>query len=188
MLHKPKEIQPELFDEFIDANLKPKQRIHRRIMRKKLPPHFLFTLSYENVIISIIVLIMLIIVSFSLGIERGKKLLDSRAPLRSDAVVVPAPFRAETREPALEEIKRPSLKKKTQPYTIQVATFKRKASAEKEMSRLRRLNYDSFFQAKGKFYLVFVGNYATRELAKKDLRELRKIYKDCFIKRVESRE
>ncbi len=188
MLRKPNAIQPELFDEFTDSNLNPKQRIYRRIMRKRLPPHFLFTLSYENIIISIIVLIMLIIVSFSLGIERGKKLLDSRASLRSDAAVV------EAREPALVEIKKPSLKKavsdlparekeKAQPYIIQVATFKQKALAEKEMSRLRKLNYNPFSLSFGKFHLVFVGNYATGELAKKDLRELRKIYKDCFIKR-----
>jgi hypothetical protein len=171
MLREPNEIQLELFDEFITPELKSKQRLHRRIIRKRVPPQFRFTLSYENVIISIICLILVIIVSFSLGIERGKRLVDLHVSPSTDTTAV--------------EVKEQNFKKKElSPYIIQVATFKQKVLAEKEVARLRKLNYNSFFSNFGKFHQVFVGGYSTKELARQDLKKLRKIYKDCFIKKL----
>lgn len=183
MFRKPHEIQPELFDEFTDACLKPKRKIHRRRIRKRLPPHFTFTLSYENAIISIIVLISLMIISFSLGMERGKRIINPHtSPSDGNTVVRVKEQNFNKNTPhapsSIEE------EKKTLNYAIQVATFKQEALAQKELSRLKKLNYNSFSKVKGKFHLVFVGNYPTKELAKQDLGRLRKIYKDCFIKKV----
>lgn len=228
MQSAPNEIQPELFDQFTDGGSKPKQRNQRSIIRKRLPPRFAFTLSYESVIIAVIILISLIIASFSLGIKRGALIplraqegastLKSRTNVKhkttstlkgtrkhTNAIkgtskgevkartslpvkaVVKTKAPTSSFSPPLLLVREEKKKKKTPTYTVQVATFKQKALAEKEMSRLKKLNYNSFSKVKGKFHLVFVGNYSSKEQAGQDLKELRNIYKDCFVKKIESR-
>lgn len=215
MQSAPNEIQPELFDQFADSGSKPKQKNQRHIIRKRPPPHFAFTLSYESVIIAVIILISLIIASFSLGIKRGTSknasalkgisasknasvlqgmsalkhrttstLNSTRKHTNTSKNVSRGDVDSKTPLPVANVVKK---KEKTPTYTVQVATFKQKALAEKEMSRLKKLNYNSFSKVKGKFHLVFVGNYPSRELAGQDLKELRNIYKDCFVKKIESR-
>lgn len=224
MQSEPNEIQPELFDQFTDTGLKPKQKNQRRAIGKRLPPHFAFTLSYESVIIAIIVLISLIVASFSLGIKRGASkdalislraqegtsiskstsalegvsalknktastLKGTRKHTSTSKNVSRRDVGSETPLPIdnVVKTKEPTVEKKTPIYVIQVATFKQKALARKEISRLKKLNYNSFSKVKGKFHLVFVGNYPSKELAGQDLKRLRNVYSDCFVKKIESR-
>lgn len=69
------------------------------------------------------------------------------------------------------------------PYTIQLVTYKKKDLAEKEVAGIRRNGFYSSIIASGDYYQVCVGQYATKEEAKKDLKVFGSKYKDCFLRR-----
>ena len=69
------------------------------------------------------------------------------------------------------------------PYTIQLVTHKKKETADSEVASLKRNNFYSFIITSGEYYLVCVGQYASKEEAKKDLRFFGGKFKDCFLRR-----
>jgi cell division septation protein DedD len=202
------------------------------------------SLSYENLIVLSIAVIMVLIVCYSLGVERGKYLVrretensegikqagvskvpkkksppkgrkskppttfaKSFFPESDDSTVtapsLPAAPRVEVRlevpaeMPAAVPVPEPKPKPKPKPkpvktaqsaskYTIQVATFGTGASAKKEMARLKKKGYRPFvingLNRRGKFSKICVGSYESISDAAGDLKKLKKIYGDCFVR------
>jgi hypothetical protein len=69
------------------------------------------------------------------------------------------------------------------PYTIQLTTSKKKDLAEKEVDAIQKKGYFSFIIPSGDYFQVCVGQYATKDEAKNDLKIFGSKYKDCYLRR-----
>jgi hypothetical protein len=174
-----KEDQVEFFGDLSGMAKKPKKK--RFILGK-----IALTLSYENLMILVIGLIMLFIVCYSLGVERGKQLTEiSTGIIENEQIKIEEAPKSETSQPVQ---KRPRIKvaqtqvKARPPAYIQVATFRTDKYAKKEMRRLKNRGYQSFLVLRGGYREVCVGGYDDKAQAKEALKELKKMYADCFLR------
>jgi cell division septation protein DedD len=69
-------------------------------------------------------------------------------------------------------------------YTIQVATLNTKESAKSLCDVLAKKGIAAFSRPSGKYMIVLAGDFAKKEEAQAKLRELKKTYTDCFIKKI----
>lgn len=137
---------------------------------------------YERITLILIGSAIMSIVSFSLGVERGKKLA-----LTAKSESITGPKVESVPAPESQEIIQPPIHKDAPVnYTIQVASYENKASAEREAETLRKNGLLSLILAKGKYTVVCVGNFSNRETAKALLSELKKQkrYRDCLIRKL----
>ena len=148
----------------------------------------------EQIILVSIALILLWCFIFFLGILRGKSLGSELAgsvierriaqgvPKRT--VVAPEPLALnQPARPASFISKAQETANPGKPYTIQIATYKKRDLAEKEVVTLRHSGYYSTLIFSGGYYQVCVGQYATKEEAKKDLKILSARYKGPYLRR-----
>jgi cell division protein FtsN len=170
------------------------------------------TLSLENIIVLCIIFVMILVLFFSFGVERGKKiaLLDStKAEVNivrtAKEKVVPQPaekvpqekgeervvFPVSVPEEIIEEsepaIKPPLEKTEEQEelFTIQVASFKLEKNARREADRLKDIGHDdTFVVPKGSYSIVCVGKFERKKEAKKFSSRLKKHYNDCLVRRL----
>lgn len=138
--------------------------------------------NYEKVILIIIGFIVTGIISFSLGVEKGKTIVRSPASIQTmDKSPLQPPPSIEKRD----DVKQPQPKEeKIQNYTIQLASYKTKAHAEQEAERLRKKGISPLVLSKGAYTVLYAGSFPDKETAKSLLPELKKRYHDCFIKRL----
>ncbi|MBD3264998.1 MAG: hypothetical protein GF375_07835, partial [Candidatus Omnitrophica bacterium] len=54
----------------------------------------------------------------------------------------------------------------------------------KEADRLKDMGYPASVERKGKYAVVYVGNFDNKKRAKEYLQSLRKTYKDCILRRL----
>ncbi|MFH1360553.1 MAG: SPOR domain-containing protein [Candidatus Omnitrophota bacterium] len=165
-------------------------------------------LSLENVVIGGIFILMTMILSFSLGVEKGKKIVyqphlspqtATEESVSQTEVILPEPTErvkassdqqdASEQEPMiLAQLKEESPKSNPQnSYTIQVASFQKEEYAQKEASRLKKdgfSHYEIFVLPKGKFSIVCVGSFSQRNDAQENLSQLKRKYKDCLVRRL----
>lgn len=192
--------QQELFEEFVIREKRKGRFLGAFRFKKPLfPQHRLnIAISYEAVIILLIGLILTTSIVFSLGVERGRNLNFSEAPKKDVRLATETKANGaqiqSTEQPA-EVQKQPEAKPKEQetektvpttseekPFTIQVATFRTRTLAEKESLRLKNTGYSSGVLKKKEFFIVCVGAYAKKKLAQQTLSDLRRIYKDCYVR------
>ena len=172
------------------------------------PQFFLsqFTLSLENMIIAGIFILMGVIFSFSVGVERGKKiaLANSFKNVYSNVLSVPqekavvapaakvstfktlqAPAATPIpQEKSTDEVQPPVAPVETGSYTIQVASFKQIEYAQKEAEGLRKKGYEIFVFPKGNYSIVCVGKFLRKDDAGVTLTQLKKTYKDSMLRRL----
>ena len=130
--------------------------------------------AYEKTILMTMGFIITAMVAFSLGVEKGRqpvmqadrpKLIpEQQQPLveRKPAAVIPSP----------------------QNYTIQLASYKSKTSAQKEADSLKKKGLSPLIVSKGRYAVLCVGSFSDKENAKALLAELEKQYRGCFIRRI----
>ena len=156
--------------------------------------------NYEKTILLIIGFIITGIISFSLGVEKGKRQvavkIDSRLdialkakPQEKKVVFRPLETKPQQNQPILE--KQEGIRQgQSQPkdylenFTIQVASFQTKNSAQKEIGVLRKKGLNTLVLSKSGYTIVCVGNFSNKEKATSLLSQLRKQYRDCFIRRL----
>lgn len=180
--------------------------VSKKIKRTKLSlGKVALNLSYENIIILSIGLIMLLIVCYSLGVERGKYIIQAKAKntaqrqtegLEQSRQELPEEQKQEEQKMPTIKPQQPKRKKLrikaaqtpaaveapvSLPY-IQVATFRTDKYAKAEIERLNNKGYQVFLRSRGKFKVVCVGGYSNKEEAFRSLKALRKIYSDCFLR------
>ena len=196
---KSEEIQSELFQEFSGQPKKPE----RFPALNKTQKPILVSTSTEQIIFLSILLILALCLVFFLGVVRGKFLTpvaqvqhptniqgaapvpvshmlampQYRSQVRSDAVSAPAPKRP------LPASSFPIVPAANKPYMIQLVTYKRADLADKDVLAFRRNGYQAIVVPSGDYYQVCVGQYATKDEAKKDLKFFGSRYKDCFLRR-----
>ncbi|HOX54602.1 MAG: SPOR domain-containing protein [Candidatus Omnitrophica bacterium] len=152
-------------------------------------------LNIEQAIMISVIVLMAIILSFSLGVEKGKKannVLNNRNTIVSEVQLTP---KVEVREVPQEAKKAQEVLQKVTPqdkeikqtseadkYTIQVASFKKRSSVDEEAKSLQKKGYEIVILPKGNYIVLCVGRFSKREDANSYLGELRKKYKDCLIR------
>ncbi len=159
-----KDHQAEFFADLPTASGKP-NKVKFRLSKVAL------SLSYENIFLLTIGLIMLLIVCYSLGVEKGKRFVQ----LKSEEIAIE---QEQAQELPAVETEEPKQKK----TYIQVASFRSEKYARKEIERLKNKGYQSYLTQWGKFQVVCVGNYQDRKAAAEDLRKLKQIYGDCYVR------
>jgi len=180
--------QKDLFDDY------GRQRKQSKRLQDMLPKKVSFSFSLEHLVFLGIGAMMTMVLLFALGVEKGRRLVLGHDLTKRTAISEPKRSEPETvltarKEPlkkAEEAVKADPAKlpdRAEREYTIQTATFRRKASAEEEASRLKKDGFEPYVIAKGDFFQVCVGNFRNKEDADKHLVKLRLRYKDCFIKK-----
>jgi hypothetical protein len=193
--------QTELFSEFQSPSAKKPRHFLRQdiALRKKI----ILNLSYENLVLSSIAFIMLLVVFFSLGVEKGKKVAQRDAATAADIISRPIVEKVSVEEEASETLapetgeSEPEIAKikdsaevaeaegYVKPYTLQVIAFKQKSKADREVERLKKEGYDASIITSGDWLQVCVGKYADKVEAKGDIDSLKKKYPTCYFRRIE---
>ena len=165
-------------------------------------------LSMENVMVVGVAVIMSMVLSFSFGVEKGKRttrlqtavmpdvsqpeqavtapMADSgkkTAPVAGD--VSPAPSDTpETGTGVLAALPPGGTEKNVDKvYTIQVASFKREEQAQRLATTLQQKGYDAAMVVpKGSYSIVCVGKFSNHTEAKDFSRKLKKDYKDLLVR------
>lgn len=197
--------QQELFEEFIIKE-KKKNRLFDVFNLKKpvFPQHRLaLSFSYEVVIIILIGVVLAASVLFSLGVERGRilELGEHMAKIPLKKPMIPPADSSAAEETVLEtvaEVKKPAVikpesdgKQETKtnmagkgPFTVQIASYKTRDMAEKELNRLKQKGYSSGdIIKKGNYFILCVGSYATKDDAQKAVTVWERQYKGCIIRK-----
>jgi len=123
--------------------------------RSRKNPFFLRIRGYEKVMLLIMGLVLTSIISFSLGVERGKR--------------VAGDTKSVTAQPG---------------YTIQVATFRNKQLALREVQLLLKEGLTPMAFAKGGYIILCVGKFSNQESAQPLLIQLQRAYAGCRIRRL----
>lgn len=168
-MNENRNYQPELFDEF------SKNQKKGRMFFKKLPKvqKINIIVSQEKLIFFAMAIIILFIIIFSLGIERGKKIEAAR-------YFKEAKYAQKTVEH--EVVAAISVEQKI--FTVQVAAFKKLPQANKEVKKLKEKNDNVFIEKRGDYNIVYVGKFKNKQEALKKQNKLKTKYKDCFIKKI----
>ena len=188
--------QQELFDEFVVVK-KTRGRffgVLNKFNKPIFPQHRLnMSLSYETLIIILIGAVLVASIIFSLGVERGRSLSSSDVELPAPiqpVVVAPAP--AEPITPIVAEAPKPAPKaaeapKNTaaadKPYTIQVASYRTRDLAGREIPKIKAMGYSADIMKKGDYFILCAGSFATEDAAKQAIAAIKKKYKDCIIRK-----
>ncbi len=153
-----------------------------------LPYTFLSRIwRYEKTILVVIGLITVGIVSFSLGVEKGRhSVMQGNVFQRGSSQRPAAPehstVAAAAKPPAAIETPRESAT--TTGYTIQVASFQTKTLAQKEADFLKSKGHLTLMLSKKGYTVLCVGKFSDKDTARTLLQELKKRYGDCYIRRV----
>ncbi len=136
--------------------------------------------NYEKIILIIIGFLIIGIVSFSLGVKRGKylALLEKKKQTKIEQKKT-----LEETKPVREKVKSPPIEEEVN-YTIQVATYKTKTYAQREADKLNEKGLKTLVLLKGKYVLLCVGKFLNKDEASVTLKKLKKRYQDCFIRRL----
>ncbi|MDD5116053.1 MAG: SPOR domain-containing protein [Candidatus Omnitrophica bacterium] len=118
-------------------------------------PFFTRIRGYEKMLLLVMGLVLLSIVSFSLGVEKGK-----RSALLSKRGIEPAS------------------------YTIQVGAFKNRQLALRQAQILAKKGLAPLAFAKGSYIILCVGKFSNQESAQPLLNELQRTYAGCRIRRL----
>ena len=153
--------------------------------------------GYEKIIFIIFGLTAISIVSFSLGVEKGKHaMLKLAQPAPLPMVTQPAvsvettkievPVQQVAQGPVIkEDAKQNSLKPvETQGFTIQLASYKTMTFAQKEAQLLKQKGFSPLILSKGDYIVLCVGNFSDKAKAQTLLVELKKRYKGCYVRRL----
>lgn len=185
--------QQELFEEFIIREKRKSKLFGAFKFKKPIFPQqrLTFSFSYETLIIALIGVVLSASILFSLGVERGRSLEFSSA-ISSPVAVQPvtettvseikiSPVNAVIEQPA--EVQKEATVKPDKPFTIQVASYKTRDLAEKELTRLKKKGYSSDILKKGDYFILCVGSYAKKELANQALPYWERQYKGCIVRK-----
>ena len=147
MAEKQDYSQSELFTRELDSGqYKPRIRSN---------PFFTRIRGYEKALLLIMGLVLLSIISFSLGVEKGR-----RSALISNKSIEPVS------------------------YTIQVGAFKNRDLALRQAQVLAKKGLSPLAFAKGSYIILCVGKFSNQESAQPLLNQLQRTYAGCRIRRL----
>ena len=169
------------------------------------------TFSFENLIIFGIIIIISMVMSFSLGVDRGykrsrlKEVVQKEEVSQEDSAQVqevatePEIVKASVISPRetivsvtkaqasdvsreLDVIEEKAGQNTEKFYTVQVASFRTEEYAQKEAMDLKKTGYEILVVPKGNYSIVCVGKFLNHHEAKLFSRKLKNKYKDCLVR------
>ena len=145
------------------------------------------TIPKDILYFSLIIVTLSICLAYIAGVSRGRKIA-KKSYFSSPKDIVLVKNKLEKKKgkslSASKEISKTTKRKNKTEYVIQVATYKNKKLAEEEKERLKKKGFPVILSRKGKYLVIFVGKFSTKEEAKQKLNFLKARYKDCFIRRL----
>ena len=144
---------------------------------------FLITITPERLVFIAIGIVMLMVIIFALGVERGKGI--GRAAVEKVMITAALPAPAALPVPVKTTAVKappPPAQDAAKPFTIIAVTLTRKDTAAAEAGRLKREGFAPFVYQSGSYYQVCVGAYANKAGALIPLKKVRQIYKDAYLK------
>lgn len=69
------------------------------------------------------------------------------------------------------------------PYTVQAVAYRSQPRAQSEVAQLTQKGYAARMVVQGSLFVVCVGEYSSRYEAQKDLRALKRIYPDSYLRK-----
>ncbi|MCX5700128.1 MAG: SPOR domain-containing protein [Candidatus Omnitrophica bacterium] len=174
--------QLELFSETGVVNDSSKKPVSRNPILTRIWNH-------EKTILVVISVLLVGIISFSLGVEKGKRMVlavqvnpeVAKDALSANPVSVPQVQILVKKE---EVLKASNPITQQGSFTIQVASFKTKDSAQREAEFLKKKGFSTLFINKNSYIVLCVGNFPNKETALPLLSELNKRYRSCYIRRL----
>lgn len=192
MHHTSFDKQPDLPDLFETWNA----TLDKQKARAFLVPNTTITLrlGYEHIVLIAVTLLLGVVATFALGIDRGQRL--ARYPSMLPRPASDGLRRALTATPEREvgarslavhasstPLTTPATAASPVRYAIQVASYQSAQDASTEAGKLKRQGHAVVStEHRGRFTIVLVGSYASKREAANQLPILRKRYKDCFVK------
>ena len=170
--------------------------------------------SHQSVIVIFICAIMLLVASFSLGVEKGRLMAKSAIPQEKTkteerpetvsaqaqpevkGLVIPAEKIALNKADTAQTTAKPEIVPApaapenaqntiaTGNYSIQVASVQSESAAKRLSETLAGKGIQGFIRTSGKYTIVMAGSFASREDAQSTLKKLKKTYTDCFIRKI----
>ncbi|MCX5667841.1 MAG: SPOR domain-containing protein [Candidatus Omnitrophica bacterium] len=161
------------------------------------------TLTPEKMVFAAIGIIMLTVVFFALGVEKGKsadrlkftatKTIAREVPApvvlarSATAPVVVTKSAAATNitpktDPQAAAVKAQAVLDKTKPYMVVAAAFSREDLALKEVGKLKMAGLEAFVYYREPYYQVCAGSFQSKEAAGKILNKVRQIHRDAYVK------
>jgi cell division protein FtsN len=190
--------QKELFE--FESPKKPAARFGSIFTRND----FAITLTPEKMVFTAIGVIMLMVIFFALGVEKGKsaayaKFTAAKATTK-DVVAVPAlPAKTAVVPEARAKITtvtnitpkasvpaaavniQPAFDK-TKPYMVVVGAYSRENLASKEVVKLKAAGLEAFVYYGEPYYLACVGSFQNRDAAGKILNKVRQMHRDAYVR------
>lgn len=170
--------QLELFSQMKDLDNKKMQNSNL---------FFNYIRAYEKTLLFIIGIITCGVISFSLGIEKGKRLAAKNKIIESKDTAIYQPYQPKEIQPAIKKegvSSQSKPKEYKQNYTIQLASFLTKTHAQKEAEALKKRGISIIVLTKGKYTVICAGNFSDKKTAESLLSEFKKRYQDCFLRRL----
>jgi len=141
----------------------------------------------ERIILVIVAIAVSSIISFSLGVEKGKRLavvtrntvsfdLAAATPPKIQAMVTP--------QAATVTLPAPQVSTVISGYTIQLASYKTMEGAQKEAQILKKRGLATIILTKGSYKVLCVGRFNNKETAQPLLSELSSRYAGCYLRRL----
>lgn len=141
-----------------------------------------FIWNYEKTILLVIAMLITSIVSFSLGVEKGKRLTMLKDnPLATNQESPPDISGPKEQK---EEVIRQSIPIEKGNYIIQLASYKVRTHAQKEAELLKKRGLEPLVLSKGSYIVLCVRSISNIGTARSLLSQLRKRYRDCYITRL----
>lgn len=163
---------------------------------------FVITLTPEKMVFAAIGVIMLMVIFFALGVEKGKTAGYSKFTQTKTAhrgiVEAPAILVSSARAPIVVA-KSPAVANitpkvnpatvrtqaefdKTKPYMIVAAAFSREDFALKEVGRLKTAGLEAFVYYGEPYYLACVGSFKDRTAANTTLSKVKRMHQDAYVR------
>lgn len=145
------------------------------------------TLTPEKLVFTAIGMIMLLVVFFALGVEKGKssaidKLAAEKMKGSEDVIAVPAVSVKPVQAPPPAAVKVKAAFDKTKPYMVVAAAFSREDFALKEVGKLKTAGFEAFVYYGEPYYLACVGSFQNKGSAGKILNKVRRMHKDAYVR------
>ncbi len=166
-------------------------------VREKGQRKLFLSISIDVIGFCVVFVVLLVVFSYILGVERGKRaafnLVGSSQEIVGQDRDVPLASGSQPEEklsPSLPAATAEGSKEKSisdsqeEGYAIQVASYKYHSAAQREKKKLEQKGYHATIVKKGDYLAVLVGMYPTKEIALKNLQDLKNHYKDCFVRRL----
>jgi cell division protein FtsN len=162
------------------------------------------TLTPEKMVFAAIGVIMLMVVFFALGVEKGRSAarlkFTATKTIAEGTVAAPAilvksaaaPI-AVTKSPTATNItpkigppaaaiKAQAVFDKTKPYMIVAAAFSREELALKEVGKLKMSGLEAFVYYGEPYYLACAGSFQSKASAQKILNKVKQVHRDAYVR------